>query len=157
MSEQDQVAISRMKIEMLERHAKWFIEECKAGRILHIRDDSDLERHGLIRAATHKVLRDEFVRLTSQISDDDVTFLEDVMGGANVERQEQGAIALHDPVADHDPPNSMVDDGEEEDEAMIEDALNEIISLRQGEDDITNPFSTRRVSTVTPLDFKPDP
>ena len=154
MSEQDQVAISRMKIEMLEKHAKWFIEECKAGRILHIRDDNDLERHGLIRAATHKVLRDEFVRLTSRISDEDVTFLEDVMGGSGTPTVDVEPAKLHDPVADHEPPASAME--EDEDEAMIEDAFNEIISLRQGEDDVTNPFAARRVSPVTPLYLKQD-
>ncbi|MEL6169859.1 MAG: hypothetical protein AAFR35_14310 [Pseudomonadota bacterium] len=137
MSEPDLVTISRTKIELLERHAKWFIEEYKAGRIVHFSDDSELEMHGLMRVGPYNALRAEMIRLTENVSDDDMAFLEALMTNA-APSPDGGPIRLDSPLpSDESRPvpafatERAADLAPSEEEQMMEDALSELYSLEK--------------------------
>ncbi len=129
MQDTDGLEKSRQKIEALERHARWFIEEHKAGRILHFKDEEDLEAQGFMRTASHLVLRDEVFRLADTISDEDLTFLQSFAD------KDPGAEA---PDRDEDQAKDRVADDTQEaqdnsDADLMEDAISEIVSLNGSE------------------------
>ncbi len=151
MQDTEQLAKSRKKIEALEQHARWFIDEYNAGRIIHFKDEDDLESQGFMRMAPHLVLRDEMVRLTQNVSDDDLEFLQTMMNGS----APKPAVKPAEAEAEAAPASASQDDDADADEELMEDALSEIVTLN-GTDHGPQPEPVRASSMFAHLVNKTD-